>query len=144
MPEHRPAVELICGVPVVAAPGEIDITNAPGLRASLVEASTLGHGTFVVDMSQTQFCDSAGMHALVAAHKQSRSEGGEMLLVVKAAAVLRVFAITGVDGLIPSFPNLEKALAQVPVAQSARASQPLTGPEPNSPPLSQPAPGPAR
>ena len=136
MPEQRPAVELICGVPVVAAPGEIDITNAPGLRAALLEASTLGHGTLVVDMSETQFCDSAGMHALVAAHKQSRSEGGEMLLVVRASAVLRVFEITGVDGLIPSFPSLEEALAQIPGAQSALASQALAGPEPNVPHLS--------
>lgn len=136
MPEHRPAVELICGVPVVAAPGEIDITNAPELRTALLEASTLGHGTFVVDMSETQFCDSAGMHALVWVHKQSRSEGGEILLIVQATAVLRVLAITGVDSLIPSFPSLEEALAQVPAAQSARASQALTGPEPSTRPPS--------
>jgi anti-sigma B factor antagonist len=136
MPEHRPEVELICGVPVVAAPGEIDMTNVPGLRAALLEASALGHGTFVVDMSETQFCDSAGMHALVWAHKQSRSEGGEMLLVIQAAAVLRVFAITGVDHLIPSFPNLEEALAQIPAAQPARASQALSDPESNSLPPS--------
>lgn len=136
MPEHRPAVELICDVPVVAAPGEIDITNAPGLRVALTEASTLGHGTFVVDMSQTQFCDSAGMHALVSAHKQSRSEGGEMLVVVRGTAVLRLFAITGVDGLIPNFSSLEEALAHIPAAQPARAGEVLTSPEPNSPPLS--------
>jgi anti-sigma B factor antagonist len=134
MPEDSPAVEQICGVPVVAAPGEVDITNAPALRTALLEASALGRGTFVVDMSQTQFCDSAGMHALVQAHKQSRSEGGEMLLVVQAAAVLRVFSITGVDGLIPSFPSLQEALACVPAAQSARATQALTGPEAHVPP----------
>jgi anti-sigma B factor antagonist len=133
MPEHRPTVELICGVPVVAAPGEIDMTNVPGLRSALLEASTLGQGTFVVDMSETQFCDSAGMHALVWAHKQSRSEGGEMLLVVQASAVLRVFAITGVDRLIPGFRKLEEALAHVPAAQSAPASQALAGPESSSP-----------
>jgi anti-sigma B factor antagonist len=131
MPEHTPAVDLICGVPVVAAPGEIDMTNVPGLRTALLEASALGHGTFVVDMSQTQFCDSAGMRALVWAHKQSRSEGGEMLLVVPATAVLRVFAITGIDRLIPSFPNMEEALAQVPAVQSARVGQALTDPEPS-------------
>ena len=131
MSEHRPVVELICGVPVVAAPGEIDMTNVPGLRTALLEAVTLGHGTFVVDMSETQFCDSAGMHALVWAQKQSRSEGGEMLLVVRATAVLRVFAITGVDRLIPSFANLEEALAQAPAAPSARTSPTLTGPEPH-------------
>jgi anti-sigma B factor antagonist len=143
MPEHRPVVELICGVPVVAAPGEIDITNAPGFRTALLEASALGRGTFVVDMSQTQFCDSAGMHALVLAHKHSRSEGGELLLVVQASAVLRVFALTGVDRLIPSFPSLEESLAHVPGAQAAPAGQAPTDPEPPPPP-SRPASVPAR
>jgi anti-sigma B factor antagonist len=136
MPEHTPAVELICGVPVVAAPGEIDMTNVPGLRTALLEASALGHGTFMVDMSQTQFCDSAGMRALIGAHKQSLADGGEMLLVVQATAVRRVFAITGVDRLIPSFPNLEEALAQVPAVESARAGQALTEPESSSSPPS--------
>ena len=136
MPEHMSAVELICGVPVVAVPGELDMTNVPGLRTALLEASALGHGTFVVDMSQTQFCDSAGMRALVCAHRQSQSEGGEMLLVVQATAVLRVFAITGIDRLIPSFSNMEEALAQVPAAQCARVGQALTDPRPSSSPPS--------
>lgn len=131
MPEHSPAVELICGVPVVATPAEIDITNAAGLRTALLEASALGHGTFVVDMSGTQFCDSAGIHALVRAHKRSQSEGGEMLLVVFATAVLRMLAITGVDRLIPNFSSLEEALAQAAAARSARTSPTPTGPEPN-------------
>jgi anti-anti-sigma factor len=132
VPEHGPAVTVIGGVPVVAAPDEIDMTNAAGLQTALLEASALGHGTFVVDMSGTQFCDSAGMHALVQAHKRSQSEGGEMLLAVSAAAVLRVFAITGIDHLIPSFPTLEQALAHPPATRSA-ASPALSVPEPNQP-----------
>lgn len=136
MPEHRPAVEAVCGVPVVAAPEEIDITNAAALQAALLEASAHGHGTFVVDMSGTRFCDSAGIHVLVRAHKQSQAEGGEMLLVVPATAVLRVFAITGVDRLIPNFASLEEALAQPSAARSAGSSPALTGSEPGSPPSS--------
>jgi anti-anti-sigma factor len=46
-------------------------------------------------MTQTQFCDSSGLHALIGAHKRARAEGREMLLVIPAATVLRVFAITG-------------------------------------------------
>jgi len=133
VPEHRPTVGVIGGVPVVATPEEIDMTNAAGLQAALLEASALGHDTFVVDMSGTQFCDSAGVHALVRAYQRSRSEGGEMLLVVSATAVLRVFAIIGIDHLIPSFPTLEQALAHPPAARSARTSPALTVPEPSSP-----------
>ncbi|MGH3124102.1 MAG: STAS domain-containing protein, partial [Streptosporangiaceae bacterium] len=76
MPEDRFPVELVRGVPVVTAPEEIDITNAAGLRAAVLDAAAHGHGTFVVDMTGTRFCDSAGLHVLVGAHKRARAEGG--------------------------------------------------------------------
>ena len=107
-------VEVIGGVPVVAAPQDIDITNADGLRTALLEAASLGPGTFVVDMSRTQFCDTAGLHALVAAHKRARAGGGQLLLVTRGAAVDRILSITGLDRVIPNFPSLEEALAQTP------------------------------
>ena len=109
-------VEVVSGVPVVTAPEEIDITNAAGLRAALLEAAAHGSRTLVVDMARTQFCDSAGLHVLVRAHKQARADGGELLLVICAAAVLRIFAVTGIDYLIPNFPDLDQALAPAPAA----------------------------
>jgi anti-anti-sigma factor len=116
MPETGFPVEMAGGVPVVAAPGEIDVTSADDLRTALVAAAARGHGTFVVDMSLTRFCDSSGLHALVAAHRRAQAEGGEMLLVVPDAAVLRVLAITGVDQVIPNFVSLDEALVQAPAA----------------------------
>jgi anti-sigma B factor antagonist len=90
-------------VPVVTAPAEIDMTNAPELRSALVEAAAHGHGTFVVDMTRTLFCDSSGLHILVAAYKRAQAEGGELRLAMPAG-VLRVFELTGVDRVIPPSP----------------------------------------
>ena len=67
-------VEMVGGVPVVAAPEEIDITNAGVLRTALLQAAAHGNGTLVVDMSRTQFCDSAGLNVLVRA-QASRGPG---------------------------------------------------------------------
>jgi anti-anti-sigma factor len=111
MPEASFPVEVVSGVPVVTAPEEIDITNAAGLRAALLEAAAHGSRTLVVDMAQTQFCDSAGLNVLVRAHKRAQADRGEVLLVICTAAVLRIFAVTGIDHLIPNFPNLDQALA---------------------------------
>jgi anti-sigma B factor antagonist len=105
-------VEMISDVPVVRAPEEIDITNAPELLSALLEAAAHGPGTLVVDMTRTQFCDSSGLHTLLAAHKRAQAEGGEMLLVIAAAPVLRVLALTGIDRMIPNFTSLDEALAQ--------------------------------
>ena len=112
MQDGRFPFEMVDGVPVVAAPEEIDITNAPELRSALLEAAAHGHGTIVADLSQTQFCDSSGLHTLLAAHKRATAAGGDMLLVLPGNAVLRVFTITGVDRIIPNFTSLEEALAQ--------------------------------
>jgi len=110
MPDGRFPVETAGGVPVVSAPEEIDITNADGLRAALLESAEGGPGTFVVDLTRTQFCDTAGLHALVSARKRAQAGGGEVILVMPGAAVQRIFAITGLDQVFPTFMSLEEAL----------------------------------
>ncbi len=116
------------GVPVVTAPAEIDATTADQLRAILLEWHTRGHATVVVDMTGTQFCDSAGLRELVRAHKRARAEGGELRLVLPAdGAVPRVFTFTGLDRLIPHFSAPEQAMAQVPAAGRPRRPGPYPG-----------------
>jgi anti-sigma B factor antagonist len=117
-------VELVNGVPVVAAPEEIDITNAPDLRSALLEAAADGHGRLVADTTRTRFCDSSGLHALLAAHKRTQAEGGELLLVIPSTAVLRVFAVTGIDRMIPNFTSLDDALAHTALNGSNSHRQP--------------------
>jgi anti-sigma B factor antagonist len=112
MPENGFPVELMRGVPVVAAPEEIDITNAAGLRAGLLEAA--GHAAFVVDMTRTRFCDSAGIHALIEAHKRAHAAGGRVVLAMSGEAVPRIFELTGVDQVIPTFCGLGEALRHTP------------------------------
>ena len=114
MPDASFPVEMVGGVPVVATPEEIDITNADGLRTALLEAAGHGPGGFVVDMSRTEFCDTAGIHALVLAHKRAGAQGSEVRLVIAGAAVLRIFSVTGLDEVIPQFASLDDALAAAP------------------------------
>jgi anti-sigma B factor antagonist len=114
MHDGRYPFEVASGVPVVTAPEEVDITNAPALQSALLEAAAHGHGTLVVDMTGTQFCDSSGLHTLLAAHRHAQAEGGELLLVISATRVLRIFQLTGIDRIIPNFTSLDQALAQTP------------------------------
>ena len=136
----RYPIEMVNGVPVVAAPAEIDVTNADWLRAVLLEAACRGHGTFVVDMTGTQFCASAGVGVLVRAHNWALAEGGELRLVIPASAsVLRVFALIGIDQVIPNFTDLDEALEPVPAAaprprRPRRRPQPGIGPRADRPP----------
>lgn len=104
-------VQKISGVPVVITPEEIDITNADGLRAALLRAAAQARTTYVVDMTRTRFCDSAGLQAMIGAHRRARAEGGEVRFVVTGPAVRRILAIMAIDRLIPLFGRLDEALA---------------------------------
>ena len=115
-------VDVVRGVRVVTAPEEVDITNAPGLRAALLQAAADGSLVLVVDMTRTRFCDSAGLRVLVDAHKRALAAGGAVLLAVPPAAVLRVLEITGIDQVIPHFASLDEAVTHAvesPTAESA-------------------------
>jgi anti-sigma B factor antagonist len=123
-------IEMVNGVPVVAAPAEIDISNADWLDAVLREAADRGHERFVVDMTGTQYCDSAGLGALVRAHNRALADGGELRLVrPTSASVLRVFALTGIDQVIPTFPSLYEAVEPAP-ATAPRPPRPRRRPKP--------------
>ena len=109
-------VQITRGVPVVITPEEIDITNAGALRAALLHAAAGPSAAFVVDMTWTRFCDSAGLHALLGAHKRARAEGRQVRLVITGAQVRRILALTALDRLIPVFTSLDQALAHSPAA----------------------------
>jgi anti-sigma B factor antagonist len=129
MVDGRFPVEMVDGVAVVTAPEEIDITNAPDLRAALLEAAAHGPGTLVADLTRTQFCDSSGLHTLLAAHKRAQAEGSELLLVMTSPPVLRVFALTGIDRMIRNFTSLDQALARRSANGSAGPGQTDHGPD---------------
>jgi anti-sigma B factor antagonist len=114
MPELRSPVKLVRGVPVVIASGQLDITTASLLRASVLHLSACGYATIAVDMSGTEFCDSAGLTVLVRAHKRAVAEGGELRLVLPTSAVRRIFTATGLDCLIRTFSHVADAVADLP------------------------------
>jgi anti-sigma B factor antagonist len=120
MTEPRFPVQVTRGVPVLITPDEIDITNAAALRAALLHAAARPGPALVVDMTRTRFCDCAGLHALIAAHKRAQAEGRQVKLVITGAQVRRILTLTALDRLIPVYTSLDQALAQL--------ARPSTGP----------------
>jgi anti-sigma B factor antagonist len=120
MSGHGYTIEVVRGLPVVRAPEELDINNVERLRIALFESAARGHTTLVLDMSATRFCDSAGLHVLVRAHKLAGAKGGELRLVLPNPAALRVLTVSGLDGVIPHFPTLNDALAESPTQDAPR------------------------
>jgi anti-sigma B factor antagonist len=91
-PEHSP--------PVVHPAGEIDAYTAPQLRSQLHEATGSGARVVVVDLSDVTFIDSAGLGALVGAHRRMLEADGQLRVVRPPALVARAFQLTGLDGVL--------------------------------------------
>ena len=125
MTEPRLPVQITRGVPVVIAPQEIDITNADRLRAALLHAAARPGPALVVDMTGTRFCDSAGLHALIGAHKRAQAEGRQVRLAIPGAQVRRILALTALDRLIPVYTSLDEALAH-PTAATGHPRPPMS------------------
>lgn len=100
---------------IIGMPAEIDATNADEIRLALLSAASHDAAVLIIDMTETTFCDSAGVHAIFAAQKQAAATGTQ--LRVAATAVLRILTVTGADQLIPLYPTLDAALAGTPAGQ---------------------------
>jgi len=99
---------------VVTAAGEIDLTNAEGLRDALLEALNAGALGLVVDLTATTFLDSAGVTALVRASRRAAATEATLRLAVTAPAVLRVLNLVGIDRMLEVHPSVADAVASLP------------------------------
>lgn len=86
---------------MIASAGNIDIDTTPRLRESLREAiQTETDTSLTVDLTSVDFIDSAGLGALVWAHKQLAAQDRSLSLVIRQdGQVARVMRMTGLDRL---------------------------------------------
>lgn len=108
------------GVPVVAAPGSLDISNAETFHAAFRRAVCWGYATIAADMSATQCCDSTGLSVLVRVHNRARDEGGQLRLAALTTPVRRLLSASGLDRLLCVFRTVAEAVDELPVIAIAR------------------------
>jgi anti-sigma B factor antagonist len=117
MSESRYPIQVVRGVPVIAAPAALDLRSAGPLRTTLLHLAAAGHVTVVVDMSATTTCDQAGLAELARAYKHAAAEGGDLRLVAGNRALSQVLAGSGLDRVIPHFPTVADAVAETPAVR---------------------------
>ena len=104
-------------VPVATVTGEVDVYSASTLRDGLTELLAAGTGV-VVDLTGVGFLDSTGLGALVAARKTAEEHGVALPLVCTAERILKLFTITGLDGVFTLCSSVEDGQAQAAAAAS--------------------------
>jgi anti-sigma B factor antagonist len=98
-------------VPVLAVNGEVDVYSAPALKDKITELIGSGQTTLIVDLSSVAFLDSTGLGALVEARAATSEAGGALPLVCSQERILKLFTITGLDGVFSIHPSVSDAVA---------------------------------
>ena len=100
------------GVKVAHIAGEVDIANASTLESEIAEAvSNIAHG-LVVDLTDTEYFDSAGIRMLFELRKRLSERRQTLQAVVPSESVIiTALLITEVDQIVPLHETVEEALA---------------------------------
>jgi anti-sigma B factor antagonist len=101
--------ELAGDTTVLSVEGELDLSSAPRLKWALADSQSEGAKHLIVDLSEVTFIDSTALGVLVGAQR-AMDEGLHLAIVCAEENVLRIFELTGLDGMFEILPNLDDAL----------------------------------
>lgn len=99
------------GVGIISARGEVDLSTADTLRVEIDEALGAGHRRVIVDLTDVEFIDSAGLGVLASSHKKAETQSIGFCVVTERQAILRPLEITKLVNVITVHPTLDAALS---------------------------------
>lgn len=100
-------------VSIVSVDGEIDVHSAPQLRDRVTAQLASAPGAVVVDLTRVGFLDSTGLGALVSARTAALERGTALPIVCTSPRILKLFTITGLDGVFDLHDSVANAVASV-------------------------------
>jgi anti-sigma B factor antagonist len=110
-------------VVVARASGEVDMSNSAELIAAIGAAATNDMVAVVLDLSEVEYLDSAGIHLAFTLRENLRARGQGIRLVVPAdSPVNDALRLAGVSALIETSSDLSSTLRELGVEEGA--SQP--------------------
>jgi anti-anti-sigma factor len=93
---------------VLSVAGEVDISTAADLQMAIETAGTRAFEVWV-DLSETTFMDSSGLHAMARARADLADANIRLTLICADGPVLRVIKLTGFDRIFEIRPSRSDA-----------------------------------
>jgi anti-sigma B factor antagonist len=104
--------ELAHDTSLLSVEGDLDLASAPSLKWALADLQTAGSRHVVVDLAKVSFIDSTALGVLVGAQRHL-DPGIKLAIACAEENVLRIFELTGLDGMFEIVPTLQDALGYV-------------------------------
>lgn len=83
---------------------------AAELKSELLLINNLGYANIVLDLSETQYCDSSGLSAILVGNRICRNANGSFLITGLSEPVKKLISISQLDQVLIITPTLTEAI----------------------------------
>ncbi len=88
------------------------------LKSELLILNSQGFIHIVLDLSDTQYCDSSGLSAILVGNRICRNANGNFIVTEISDPVKKLINISQLDSVLTIVPKIDEALAQINKAAS--------------------------
>jgi anti-anti-sigma factor len=94
--------------------------NAPELKSQLVVLIKGGTRNIVVDLSETRYCDSSGLSALLTGNRLCDEAGGSFVICSLQPAVKSLITISQLNSVLNIVPTTDEAVDMIMMEEIER------------------------
>lgn len=90
--------------------GRLDSTSTPELEQRVVLCLDQGAKNLVLDFSELDYINSAGLRILVLSYQRLTQLGGQVIVCGARDYIDELFVISGYNKIFPMYPDLDQAI----------------------------------
>lgn len=101
---------------------KLDSTVSPALKSELVVLNSDGVRNIIIDMTQSRYCDSSGLSAILVANRLCKNANGTFVICGLQEAVRKLISISQLDSILNISVDLPNAIDAVVAEEVERGN----------------------
>lgn len=89
---------------------KLDSHVSPSLKSELVVLNSEGFKNIIIDLTDTRYCDSSGLSAILVANRLCKNSGGTFVLTGLQRSVMKLISISQLDTILNIAPTISEAV----------------------------------
>jgi anti-sigma B factor antagonist len=89
---------------------KLDSNISPLLKSELVVVNSTGVKNIIIDLSDTRYCDSSGLSAILVGNRLCKNANGTFILAGLQTSVKKLVSISQLDTILKITPTINEAV----------------------------------
>ncbi len=90
------------------------------LKSELLIINSQGYSNIVLDLSDTQYCDSSGLSAVLVGNRVCRNANGSFILTGLSDAIMKLINISQLEQVLTIAPSLDQAVKSLAIDEAEK------------------------